>query len=298
MITKSKIKHAASDRIFYNVSAFFMLSLVIVIAYPLIYVLSASFSSGNAVAGGKVLLWPVEFSLEGYKTVFRNQEFIRSFFNTIFYTVTGATLNVFMAMTCAYALSRANLKGRNFFMFIFAFTMFFNGGIIPFYILLKDLGLLNSIWAMILPGALSVYNMIIARTFIQSNIPSELHESASMDGCSDTKFFMSIVLPLSKAVIAVIALFSAVNIWNSYFGALMFLNDRDLYPVQIILREILVMNQIDTSTIDPELQLKLAGLADVLKYSLIVVASAPILLVYPFVQKYFIKGVMIGSLKG
>jgi multiple sugar transport system permease protein/putative aldouronate transport system permease protein len=294
-----KIKYATSDRVYFAISGIILTLVLILVSYPLIYVLSASFSSGNAVSSGKVLLWPVDFSLEGYKAVFKNKDILSAYGNTILYTVLGTALNVFMVMTCAYPLSRRNLKGRNLFMFLFTFTMFFSGGLIPSYILMKDLKLINTLWVMVLPGALSVYNMIIARTFIQSNIPSELIEATSIDGCSDIRFFFSFVLPLSKAVIAVIALFSAVGHWNAYFNAMMYLNKRTLFPLQIILREILIMNQVDVSMImDPELQQANAQVAAVLKYALIVVATVPILCVYPFVQKYFIKGVMIGSIKG
>jgi multiple sugar transport system permease protein/putative aldouronate transport system permease protein len=272
---------------------------LILVSYPLIYVVSASFSSGDAVSSGKVLLWPVDFSLEGYNAVFKNKDIVGSYGNTILYTILGTIINVCMVMTCAYALSRPNLKGRNIFMFLFTFTMFFSGGLIPSYILMKDLKLIDTIWVMVLPGELSVYNMIIARTFIQSSIPSEIFEAASIDGCSDAKFFFSMVLPLSKAVIAVIALFSAVGHWNSYFSAMIYLYKRALFPLQIILREILIMSQIDVSMImDPELQQANARVAAVLKYSLIVVATVPILCVYPFAQKYFVTGVMIGSVKG
>lgn len=297
---KSKnIKYPVSDRIYFAISGIILTILLIAVAYPLIYVVSASFSSGDAVSSGKVLLWPVDFSLEGYKAVFKNKDIGGAYMNTIVYTMIGTLINVFMVMTCAYPLSRANLKGRNVFMFLFTFTMFFSGGLIPSYMLMTDLKLINTIWAMVLPGALSVYNMIIARTFIQSNIPVELIEATSIDGCSNARFFVSFVLPLSKAVIAVIALFSSVGHWNAYFLAMMYLNKRDLFPLQVILREILIMNQFDVSMImDPELQLARAHVADVLKYSLIVVAAVPILCVYPFVQKYFIKGVMIGSIKG
>lgn len=299
MNQKIKIKYAASDKIYFGISGILLTLVLLVVSYPLIYVVSASFSSGTAVSSGKVLLWPVDFSVEGYKAVFRNKDIVSAYSNTILYTVLGTFLNVCMAMTCAYPLSRRKLKGRNIFMFIFTFTMFFSGGLIPSYILMTDLKLINTIWAMILPGALSVYNMIIARTFIQSNIPGELFEATSMDGCSDARFFFSFVLPLSKAVIAVIALFSAVGHWNAYFNAMMYLNERKLFPLQIILREILIMNQVDATMImDPELQAEIAKVADVLKYALIVVATVPILCVYPFVQKYFIKGVMIGSIKG
>lgn len=291
--------HPASDRAYYIVSGFCLTFILIAVSYPLLYVLSASFSSGNAVSSGQVLLWPVDFSLEGYEAVFKNKDILRAYGNTFLYTILGTALNVCVVMTCAYGLSRPGLKGRGLFMLLFTFTMFFSGGLIPFYILMKDLHLLNTMWAMVIPGALSVYNMIIARTFIQSSIPKELIEATSIDGCSDVRFFFSFVLPLSKAVIAVITLFSAVGHWNAYFNALMFLNDRSLYPLQIILREILIMNQVDVSMImDPELQIANAHAAAVLKYSLIVVATIPILCVYPFIQKYFVKGVMIGSLKG
>lgn len=291
--------HPTSDKIYYVFSGIILTSILIAVAYPLIYVLSASFSSGTAVSSGQVLLWPVDLSLEGYQAVFKNKDILRSYGNTFLYTILGTFINVTVVMTCAYALSRPGLRGRNFFMILFTFTMFFSGGLIPFYMLMRNLHLIDTMWAMVLPGALSVYNMIIARTFIQSSIPGELVEATSMDGCSDIRFFFSFVLPLSKAVIAVITLFSAVGHWNAYFNALMYLNDRSLYPLQVILREILIMNQVDVSMImDPELQQANVQAAAVLKYALIVVATLPILCVYPFIQKYFVKGVMIGSLKG
>ncbi|OUS76175.1 sugar ABC transporter permease [Paenibacillus sp. MY03] len=292
-------KSPRSDKVFYILSGIVLTVILLAVLYPLLFVLSASFSSGSAVSTGKVLLWPVDFSLEGYKAVFKHKDILNSYGNTFLYTILGTIINVCMVMTCAYGLSRKKLKGRNVFMFIFTFTMFFSGGLIPFYLLIKDLGLMNSIGAMVLPGALSVYNMIIARTFITNTIPDELLEAAQIDGCNDFQFFFSFVLPLSKSVIAVITLFSAVTHWNAYFNALMLLNDRSLYPLQIILREILVLGQVNANMImDPELQEAMANTAAVLKYSLIVVASVPILCFYPFIQKYFVKGVMIGSLKG
>ncbi len=295
----SRVRSSRADRIYYTISGVLLGILLILVAYPILFVLSASFSSGNAVATGKVLLWPVEFSLEGYRAVFRNPNIVQAFGNTVLYTVVGTAINVAMVMIAAYPLSRRDLKGRGVLTFLFTFTMFFSGGMIPSYIQILRLGLMNSIGAMVLPGALSVYNMIVARTFIQSNIPYDLFEAASIDGCNDAKYFFSMVLPLSKAVIAVIALFSAVGHWNSYFSAMIYLNDREKFPLQIILREILIMNKVDLSMVmDPEMQIALAHTADVLKYSLIVVATVPILVVYPFVQKYFVKGVMIGSIKG
>lgn len=294
-----KIKYCKADKAYFTISGILMTALLLLVLYPLIYVLSASFSSGAAVSSGRVILFPVEFSLDGYEAVFSKPDIWRSYLNTIIYTVIGTVINVSMTMMAAYPLSRQKLKGKNIVMFIFTFTMFFSGGMIPSYILMKDLHLIDTVAVMVIPGALSVYNMIIARTFIQSNIPNDLYEAAGIDGCNDTRFFFAMVLPLSKSVIAVIALFSAVGHWNAYFNAMMYLNSRDLLPLQIILREILIMNQIDLSTVaDPELVAKLASMADVLKYSLIVVATLPILCIYPFAQKYFIKGVMIGSIKG
>ena len=294
-----KIRYCRSDKVFYTISDIFLALLLLLVAYPLIYVLSASFSSGNAVSAGRVVLWPVDFSLEGYKAVFNKSDIWPAYLNTILYTVVGTFINVAMVMIAAYPLSRSDLKGRNVVMVLFTFTMFFGGGMIPFYILLTQLHMIDTFWVMVVPGALSVYNMIIARTFIQSSIPGELFEAASIDGCSDTRYFFEILLPLSKAIIAVLALFSAVGHWNSYFNAMMYLNTRSKMPLQIVLREILIMNQIDYSTVgDPELILKMGNLGDVLKYALIVVSTVPILCVYPFVQKYFVKGVMIGSIKG
>ena len=293
-----KIRYCRSDKVFYTISDIFLALLLLLVAYPLIYVLSASFSSGNAVSAGRVVLWPVDFSLEGYKAVFNKSDIWPAYLNTILYTVVGTFINVAMVMIAAYPLSRSDLKGRNVVMVLFTFTMFFGGGMIPFYILLTQLHMIGTFWVMVVPGALSVYNMIIARTFIQSSIPGELFEAASIDGCSDTRYFFEILLPLSKAIIAVLALFSAVGHWNSYFNAMMYLNTRSKMPLQIVLREILIMNQIDYSTVgDPELILKMGNLGDVLKYALIVVSTVPILCVYPFVQKYFVKGVMIGSIK-
>ena len=295
----SHVRTSRADRVYYAISGVVLGVLLLLVAYPILFVLSASFSSGNAVATGKVLLWPVEFSLEGYRAVFRNPNIVQAFGNTILYTVAGTAINVAMVMIAAYPLSRRDLKGRGILTFLFTFTMFFSGGMIPTYIQILRLGPMNNIGAMVLPGALSVYNMIVARTFIQSNIPYDLFEATSIDGCNDLQYLFYIVLPLSKAVIAVIALFSAVGHWNSYFSAMIYLNDRNKFPLQIILREILIMNKVDLSMVmDPEMQIALAHTADVLKYSLIVVATVPILVVYPFVQKYFVKGVMVGSIKG
>jgi len=296
---KKRVSISRDDMIYYIISGLIMTILLIIALYPMIFVLSASFSSGNAVSSGKVVLWPVELNLEGYKTVFRNKDILRAYGNTLLYTMVGTSINVAMALITAYPLSRKDLKGRGFLMLVFTFTMFFSGGMIPSYINVKDLHLINTFWVMVVPGALSVYNMIITRTFIQNSIPYEMLEAASIDGCNDTYYFFAFILPLSKAIIAVNALFSAVNHWNAYFNAMIYLNDREKLPLQNIMRELLVLNEMNLSDlVDPEQALLLLNSVAVLKYALIVVATVPILCAYPFAQKYFVKGVMIGSVKG
>ncbi|QHQ60891.1 ABC transporter permease subunit [Anaerocolumna sedimenticola] len=291
--------YSRNDKLFYIIIGFILTALFILVLYPCIFVLAASFSSGSAVQAGKVFLWPVDFSLEGYKAVFKTSSVWTGFRNSLFYTLAGTFINIFITIITAYSLARADLPGRNGIMLFFTFTMFFNGGMITTYILVKNLNMINTVWAMLIPGALGVYNMIIARTFIQSNIPLELLEAAKMDGCSDIKFLTGIVVPLSKAVIAVLVLFYGVGHWNAYFNPMIYLNTKELYPLTLFLREILMADQIDPSTIqDPELQAQLARMAGVIKYSLIVVSMVPILIIYPFIQKYFVKGVMIGSVKG
>ena len=298
-IAKNRISASRDDLVYYIISGFIMSVLLVMALYPMVFVLSASFSSGDAVSSGKVILWQVELNLEGYKTVFRNNDILRAYWNTLLYTAVGTLINVSMALITAYPLSRRDLRGRGFLMLIFTFTMFFSGGMIPSYINISNLHLMNTFWVMVLPGALSVYNMIVTRTFIQTSIPYEMLEAASIDGCNDTKYFFSFVLPLSKAIIAVNTLFSAVNHWNAYFNAMIYLNDRDKFPLQNIMRELLVLNEMNLSDlVDPEQALLMLNSVAVLKYALIVVATVPILCAYPFAQKYFVKGVMIGSVKG
>lgn len=298
-VARKKVKDPIGDKVFYIVVAISLLLFTITVLYPLIYILSSSFSSGRAVSTGRVVLWPVEPTLEGYKAVFKHRHIASGYRNTIFYTVAGTVLNIFMTLIAAYPLSRRDMQFRKFYMFLFVFTMYFSGGLIPTYILMTQLKIINTVWVMIIPGALSVYNMILTRTFIMSNIPQELLEVSKIDGCSDTKYFFMIVLPLSKAIIAVITLYYAVAHWNAYFGALIYLNDPKLHPLQLILRTVLVLSRVNLNDIeDPEVVAATQGLADLLKYSLIVVSTVPILTMYPFVQKYFIRGVMIGSIKG
>lgn len=299
MKKKGLIRASKQDKIFYFVTTLLLLLFFLVVLYPIVFVISASFSSPRAVSSGWVTLLPVEPSVEGYQTLLRNKNIGRSYLNTILYTSLGTCINVSMAMLCAYPLARDTLPGRNFFTFMFAFTMYFSGGMVPSYILVRELGMIDKLWAMIIPGALSVYNMILARTFIQSSIPKELMEAARIDGCSDVKYFVMIVLPLSKAILAVLAIYSMVSHWNAYFNAMLYINSPEKMPLQIILKQILMASSMTADMIiDPETMEAQQNMADLLKYALIVVSTAPIMCIYPFVQKYFAKGVMIGSLKG
>ncbi len=287
------------DRILYATVNLIIIITALIVFYPLLFVVSSAFSSPQAVSRGQVLLFPVDFSLRGFQAVFSYNNVLRSFANSVFYTIAGTAINMVMTLICAYPLSRKDCPFRNFFMGLFTFTMFFSGGLIPFYMLMARLGLVNTVWSMLLPGAISVYNMIVTRTFISSNIPTELLEASQVDGCSDTRFFFGFVLPLSKPVIAVIALFYAAGHWNAYFNAMMYLNNPSLYPLQLVLRDILIANQFNMNEMtDPALIAAYMGMQDLLKYSLIVISSVPLMIAYPFVQKHFIKGVMLGSVKG
>ena len=296
---KKRIRWSVEDGALYAAVYALLILVTVVVAYPIIYILSSSFSSPSDVAAGRVVLWPVNLSVAGYKAVFSHRSIVSGYLNTIFYTSVGTFINLAVTFACAYPLSRRDFPFRRGFMVFFLITMFFSGGLIPTYILMTQIRFVNTVWAMLVPGALSVYNMILVRTFLIGNIPSELLESAQIDGCSDALYFFKIVLPLSKAVIAVITLFYAVGHWNAYFGAMIYLNNADLYPLQIILRNILIANQINLTEIKDAASIAAKqGMADLLKHSLIVVSTAPIMVLYPFIQKYFIKGVMIGSVKG
>ncbi|MFH5183506.1 carbohydrate ABC transporter permease [Paenibacillus sp. TAB 01] len=296
---ETKLRLSRADKIFYYCNDLLLLLALLIVLYPLIYIFSASFSGREAVVTGKVFLWPVDFSLEGYEAVFRDPRIVIGYTNTLFYTVAGTLINITLTIMAAYPLSRKTMVGRNIIMYLFAFTMLFNGGLIPNYLLIKNLHMIDTRWAMLLPAGLSVFNVIIARTFYQTTISQELYEAAAIDGCSHVKFIWHIVMPLSKAITAVLVLFYGVYHWNSYFNAFIYLKSDSLYPLQIVLRDILVQNNIDPSTItDPESMMRKQGLADLVKYSIVVVASLPVWLVYPFVQKHFVKGVMIGSIKG
>ena len=301
MKSKNATKDIMVDRIFNAGNNLFLFIAFLIVLYPLIYVVSCSFSSTTAVLTGRVRLFPVDFSLKGYQAVFSTNSVLIGYRNTIFYTFFGTIFNLALTVLAAYPLSRKDFYARNAIMFFFAFTMFFSGGMIPSYLLVKSLGLVNKPIVMIVLGGVSVYNVIVTRTFMESNIPFELYEAAEIDGCSDIRFMFAILLPLSQAVLAVMVLFYAVGHWNSFFNGLLYLSDKEYYPLQLVLREILIVNSIDpamTASIPLVEQEAKGGLAELLKYSLIVVASVPVLIIYPFVQKYFLKGVMIGSIKG
>ncbi|MCU6792059.1 MULTISPECIES: carbohydrate ABC transporter permease [Paenibacillus] len=293
------IRESADDRVFTIVNYIILFIFTITILYPLVYIVSASFSSSSAVVSGKVWLYPVEPTLAGYEAVFKHRLIGSSFLNSVFYTVVGTVINVFITLIAAYPLSRKDFMPRNVIMALFVFTMMFSGGLIPSYLVVKGLGMIDTRWSLIIPGALAVWNMVIARTYFQTTIPDELLEAAQMDGCSDLTFVRKIVIPVSGPIIAVIALFYAVGHWNQYFNALLYLKHQELYPIQLVLRDILVQNEVDASMItDLADQAAKEGLRELLKFSLIVVSTLPVLIIYPFIQRHFVKGMMIGSLKG
>ena len=295
---KTKIKQTRADNAFDAVTITLSLLLFVIFAYPLYFIIIASFSDPSAVWSGHVKMLPVGFSLEGYQEILKNVEIWTGYLNSIFYTGFGVLVNLFFTFLGAYVLSCKEFLPRNVIMKLITFTMFFGGGLIPTFLLVKGLKMLDTVWAMVLPIAVNVQNFIITRTFIQNNIMGELKEAAFLDGSSHTTFLIKIVLPLSKAIIAVMALYYGVDHWNSYFNAMIYLSDRDKFPLQLILREILLASQnVDNAGASPEMVAKQLRLADSLKYSTIIVASIPALIAYPFVQKFFVKGVMIGAVK-
>ncbi|GHU75326.1 sugar ABC transporter permease [Clostridia bacterium] len=286
------------DKIFYALCYLISGALALMVLYPLVYVLSASISSASSVLSGRMLLFPVELDFSGYKYVLQYRSIWIGYRNTLIYTVSSTLLGIAITMVCAYPLARKNLAGRRIFTLIFTFTMIFSGGMIPNYLLIKNLRLLNTPWVMIIPGCMSVYNLIVTRTFIQSNIADELLEAARIDGCSDTYFFLRIVLPLSKTICAVLAIQYAAAHWNAYFNAFLYLNSKELYPLQIFLRQILIQSNFETDQLDPEAVARMQTIRQSMQYAIIVISTAPMLCMYPFAQKYFVKGMMIGSVKG
>ena len=292
-------RQSTGDRVFEIVNTALLALILLVILYPLWFVVIASVSDPAKVVAGDVLLWPAGVSFEAYRMVFRDSMIMTGYRNTLYYTLLGTAINLVMTVLAAYPLSRKDWVGRGFFMALVMFTMFFSGGTIPTYLLMNDLGLINTTWAIVLPGAVSVYNAIVMRTFFINSIPLELQEAAQVDGCSNTRLLLRIVLPLSKPILAVMVLFYGVAHWNAFFGALIYITESDRYPLQLVLRSILIQN---TASQDMLGEVDTLGnrvmLAETIKYALIIVSTLPMMVLYPFLQRFFEKGVMVGSVKG
>ena len=299
MKAKNSIRLSRSDRVFLAVDRLLVFLVFLCVLYPLWYVLIMSFDGD--IYNTSLRMLPSRFSLNGYQAVFNYSMVWTGYLNSVFYMGAGTLVNMAVTICAAYPLSRSDVRGRSFISLLFAFTMYFSGGLIPHYLLVSSLGMINTVWALLLPGAMSVYNMIVMRTYFQTSIPSELREASAIDGCNNMTFLFKIVLPLSTPILAVIAMFYMVGHWNSYFSAMLYLNDRGKYPLQMIIREILVLNTVDSSAMadyDPEAASAMLERAEIMRYSLVVVASVPMLAIFPFVQKYFVKGMMIGAVKG
>lgn len=288
------------DRLF-QFSIYAVLTIIMLVTlYPLIYILSASFSNPMAIIQGRVWLWPVDFTLDAYRKVFQNSDILTGYRNSLIYLVVGTSINILMTTMGAYALSRKDLRGRHVLTLIFTFTLLFNGGLVPTYLVYKNtLGLYDNLWVMVIPSAISVWNMIIMRTYFQNSIPMELQEAAFIDGCGNIRTLTTIVLPLSKPIIAVMALYYGVAHWNSYFTALIYLHDTWRYPLQLVIRSILILEDVQAMAGgEGESIVEQLVLIEGMRYAVIVVSSIPMLLLYPIVQKHFVKGVMVGAVKG
>jgi putative aldouronate transport system permease protein len=298
-VTKTTIREAALDKIFLTIVCVILILILLSIIYPLYFTVIASFSDPQAIYQGRVILLPKGFTVEGYQRLMMDPAIPRGYLNTIIITVIGTIISVFLTLTAAFALSNKKLFGRTFFTGFFAFTMFFNGGMIPTYVLIRDLGMLNTFWALILPGCVGAWNLFLVRTFYTSTIPEELYEAAIIDGASVTYYYYRIALPLSSAIISVMILYYGVGYWNLFFPALLYIRDEVLYPLQMVLRNIILENEsLSLSDLDAETVAARQRVADLLKYSSMIVASVPLLVIYPFLQKYFAQGVMVGSIKG
>jgi putative aldouronate transport system permease protein len=299
------LKESFNDRMFLLIIYAFLAILFIATLYPVVFVISASISDPNLVASGKMLLLPKGLTLSGYETLMEYKDLWTGYKNSVFYTIIGTLLNLLVTLTAGYALSRKDMIGRNVLMGLFVFTMYFSGGLVPIYLNIRSFGLLNTRLIMFITGLVSVYNLIVCRTFFANTIPWELHEASQIDGASDFTIFLRVVLPLSKPIIAVLVLYYGVGHWNSYFYPMIYLRDRDKFPLQLFLREVLIQAKLMANAMiegaDAETVKALAGAIDtanVLKYCIIVIATIPMFMLYPFLQKYFEKGVMIGSIKG
>lgn len=300
---ESKIKRCKEDVIFDTVIFIVLTILLLIVAYPLWWVIISSVSNSKAVSGGQVIWHPIGFTLKGYGEVFKDDSIVRSFLNSVLYTVCGVLVNLAVTLPTAYALSRDRFSGKKVITMFYVITMFFSGGLIPTYLVVQNMHLLDTMWALILPGCLSVYNMIVARTFFKTNISEELYEAAEIDGCTQGRFFFQIALPLSGAITAIMVLYYGVGHWNSYFSGLIYLSDQNKYPLQLVLRSILITNESALQQAATTAEARAAlnekkELIEVMKYSLIIISSIPVLVLYPFIQRHFVKGVMIGSVKG
>lgn len=299
-------KLSRSDKLFDMINIVLLTLMMLVILYPLYFILIASVSSPTAVNAGEVLLFPKGATLEGYKYVLKDTSIWKGYVNTIILTITGTLVNMFLSVTCAYALSKSHLPFIKFIMFAMTFTMFFSGGIIPTYLLVSGLGMRDTIWSLIMPTAVSVYNVILMRTYFMNSVPDEIIQAAKIDGCSEIRALTAVVLPLSKPILVTIALFYGVGHWNQFFQALIYISDKDKFPLQLVLRNMLLMgNNAMTSMLSGGMSgenakylAELMQQIEILKYAVIIVSVLPVLLVYPFLQKFFMKGIMMGSLKG
>ncbi|HLR22242.1 MAG TPA: carbohydrate ABC transporter permease [Pseudogracilibacillus sp.] len=295
-------KFSLSDKNFERINNTFVLIITLIIIYPLIFVISASISDPQAVDTGKMWLWPVDVTFDGFRRVFQNEAIWVGYKNTIIYTIVGTAIHLFLLLPCAYALSRKELMAKKFFLWVILFTMLFNGGLVPTYLVVKSLHMTNTMWAIVVPGVIGAWAILVARTFFHQTIPDQLVEASKIDGASDFRLFIKVVLPLSMPIIAVMALFHAVALWNQYFQALIYLSDEDLFPLQLILRQILILNEVSADSASSiagaaqsfSEQVKTAALV---KYAVIIVSALPLLIIYPFLQRFFVKGVLIGSVK-
>jgi putative aldouronate transport system permease protein len=290
------------DMIFDGINFVVLTAVFLIVAYPLYFIIISSVSDPFEVSGGRVFLYPKGFTLDGYKEVLKNNGVMRGFFNSVYYTILGVIINLAVTLPTAYALSRNDFYGRKTISIFYIITMFVSGGLVPTYLVVRQMRMLNTVWALVIPGALGVYNMMVARTFFKANIPGELLDAAKIDGCSNTAFFFRIVLPLSGAIIAILVLWCGVGHWNSYFSALLYISERSRQPLQLELRMVLLQNtQPANMPLTEDFiaeRRRLEALRDMMKYSLIIIASVPVLVLYPFIQKHFVKGVTVGSLKG
>ncbi|WP_286166307.1 carbohydrate ABC transporter permease [Peribacillus frigoritolerans] len=295
--TARKTKKHWKDR-FFDFSVYgIAIMMMILIIYPLWFIVIASFSNPSDVANGNVWFWPKEWKLDGYIELMKQEMIWRGYLNTIFYTLIGTFIALFVNIPAGYALSRQDLFGKKIISMFFIIPMFFGGGLIPTYLVVKNFGLIDTFWVLVLPFSVSVFNIIIARTFFRNSLPESLWEAAQIDGCGTIRYFITMVLPLSKAILAVIGLWTAVGIWNSWFDAMIYISNENLQPLQLVLRRILIANESMLGTASGELASELRRLSEMMKYAAIVVSTLPIMCLYPFLQKYFNQGVMIGSIK-